>query len=211
MKRLFRQNDDTSMDAVARYVREHFTEDISPESLAKQFHMTSSRLSRSFYDAFQVSPINYAIDLRIERALELMADPALSTKEAAARAGFDDFVHFRTLFTNRVGMTPEQAHREAMRKEPAEKMPEEPGTEVPKENEAAPPEEAGPEMMPGETAVAPETDPADTSEVSESPEALQAWVEEYPASPDAAEEKKEAPGSPEEAPEDVSASTEEVP
>ena len=185
MKRLIRQNDDTSMDAVARFVEEHFAENISPESLAKQFHMTSSRLSRSFYDAFQVSPINYAIDLRMERAAALLTEGGLAPEEIALRTGFEDYVHFHTLFRNRVGMTPEQYLKEFAGHvpEPAPEAGEpagEPLPEQPEEGPAFSPEAA--EAFPSGV----QRDPEDTEspqaqqdqEEAESPEALQAWAAE---------------------------------
>ncbi len=61
---------------------------------------------RRFKRATGTTPWRYLTDLRLAKARSLLADPAMSVREAAAAAGFADPAYFSRLFRRRTGTTP---------------------------------------------------------------------------------------------------------
>lgn len=68
--------------------------------------------SRLFKQAFEQSPHQYVLSRRIDRAMALLRDEALSIAEVAAACGFSSQGHFTTVFKQRTGTTP-GAYRKA--------------------------------------------------------------------------------------------------
>jgi AraC-like DNA-binding protein len=65
-----------------------------------------------FYDAFKaytgLTPYQYFIQLKMNKAKELLAGGACSVKEAAFRLGFDDPYYFSRLFKKKAGTSPSE-------------------------------------------------------------------------------------------------------
>jgi AraC family transcriptional regulator len=55
-----------------------------------------------------LSPHQYLLRQRIERAKQLLADPRQRVAEVSQELGFAHQSHFTTLFHKRVGLTPRQ-------------------------------------------------------------------------------------------------------
>ena len=87
------------------FVRKHLTEKISVESLQKAANMSKSSLTRLFKKELGISPMEYVINARIDRAKELLK-MTKSVKESCFAAGFNDVNYFVRLFKNREGITP---------------------------------------------------------------------------------------------------------
>ena len=96
------------MDDVLHYIMDHYKEDISLDMLARTFHMSSSHLSRTFFQSFRVSPINYLIDFRLNIAKDLLYRTDAPVYEIARRTGYENVYHFSSLFRRRIGLTPQQ-------------------------------------------------------------------------------------------------------
>ncbi|MCD8123921.1 MAG: AraC family transcriptional regulator, partial [Lachnospiraceae bacterium] len=90
------------------WISEHFAENISLSSLSREFAMSTSHLSRSFFAAFQISPINYLIEYRLTRASDLLIHTDLPIHTVAARVGYGNTYYFSNLFAKRTGCTPQE-------------------------------------------------------------------------------------------------------
>lgn len=90
------------------WISEHFAENISLSSLSREFAMSTSHLSRSFFAAFQISPINYLIEYRLTRASDLLIHTDLPIHTVAARVGYGNTYYFFNLFAKRTGCTPQE-------------------------------------------------------------------------------------------------------
>lgn len=87
------------------FVRKHITEKISLESLQKVANMSKSSLTRMFKTELGISPMEYVITQRLQRAKELLR-MTKSVKESCFGSGFTDVNYFVRLFKSREGVTP---------------------------------------------------------------------------------------------------------
>jgi len=76
-----------------RYINQHFTEKITLESISQTFNTNKDYLCRMFSKAFGISPIQYVIQLRMERAKVLLVDTELSITEISESVGFNS-IHY---------------------------------------------------------------------------------------------------------------------
>lgn len=107
---LKRQRED-SKDAVSRlkwYISQNLAGDLSLAQLAKVGHMSAAYLSRIFKEQTGEGINHYITRLRIERAMELLRDPALKIADVAVRAGYDNIPYFTKVFKKVVGITPQE-------------------------------------------------------------------------------------------------------
>lgn len=94
------------------YMENHFTEDISAGQLAELSHYSERHFMRIFRKAYNASPLEYMIDLRINHACMLLKSTRLSIAETAGKCGFDDVNYFSRLFKKRMGITPSGYRKE---------------------------------------------------------------------------------------------------
>lgn len=92
---------------VLRYLNAHCTEDISVAQVADAFHITPSYLAHLFKNRTGLSPWNYVILRRLQRANDLMTQ-GLSAEEACYRVGFDNYANFFRLYKKHTGISPSQ-------------------------------------------------------------------------------------------------------
>ena len=90
-----------------RYIRNHYTEPISLEALAKHCHLSKQQLIRYFKSAFHVTPIVYITNYKVTRAKDLLFNqPHLTIKEISDELGFDNQHYFARVFLKTTGETP---------------------------------------------------------------------------------------------------------
>jgi len=92
---------------VREYLRSHYAEHITGQMLAKQFGYVPSYISYLFRQAYGLSPSDYLIWVRLEKAKELMrGQPALLVREVAEQVGFKNQYHFSRVFKKFEGLWP---------------------------------------------------------------------------------------------------------
>ena len=111
-----RQREDRLRDlALLRRVRDRmdreFDRPLDVEALARDVHMSSGHLSRSFRAAYGESPYSYLMTRRIERAMALFRRGDLNVTEVCFTVGFSSPGTFSTRFSELVGMTPSAYRR----------------------------------------------------------------------------------------------------
>jgi len=84
---------------------------LSLESLAQESGYSRVHFMRMFRAATGRSPHNYLMNLRIERARELLSNPALSLTDIALDCGFSSHSHLTRVFRQFLGVTPSEYRR----------------------------------------------------------------------------------------------------
>lgn len=93
------------IDEVLSYMEQHYMEEITVESLAKMHHFNPDYLSRIFKKATGDNFINTLTRIRMQKAVELLADNRIKAYEIAEQVGIKDSRYFGQIFKKRYGMT----------------------------------------------------------------------------------------------------------
>lgn len=100
------------LENTVSYIHNHYTEDVSVKTLAENEHMSQSRFRELFKKAFGTSPGDYIINLRIERAGELLITTDSSVSYISSVCGYDDEFYFSRIFKKKTGYSPLMYRRE---------------------------------------------------------------------------------------------------
>ncbi len=87
------------------YLREHYQEHITLDSLASALGVSVSQVKRVFQEHVGRSMVNYLTDLRIGQAKRIIRDGNLNFTQIAEAVGYDSIYYFSSLFKKRTGMT----------------------------------------------------------------------------------------------------------
>ncbi|MDA3924032.1 MAG: AraC family transcriptional regulator [Kiritimatiellae bacterium] len=90
------------------YLLEHFNEEIDLDALAKDLGASYSSFRRMFKAHTGAAPLQYQIDIRINRACELLTNTTLNMSEISEMLGFSTAYYFSRLFKKREGCAPFQ-------------------------------------------------------------------------------------------------------
>lgn len=91
---------------VIDYMNENYNEDCSLEQLSGMADMSRYHFIRAFRNTTGKSPYDYLIDIRIEKAKELLRTKDMSITEIGTKCGFNNACNFSVIFRKRVGDTP---------------------------------------------------------------------------------------------------------
>lgn len=90
---------------VVDYIKRNLHQKLSIDSIAKLAYVSKSNFFKMFRDELGVSPNDFILQERINRAKELLAGQN-SIKETAFQTGFSDTNYFTRVFKQLVGVTP---------------------------------------------------------------------------------------------------------
>lgn len=93
---------------VIDYIQVNFEQDISLASIAKIADMSAYHFSRLFKQSIGLTPHQYLIYCRIERAKHLLNQSDLTITQVARSVGFSSQSHFGQHFKRLTGVTPRQ-------------------------------------------------------------------------------------------------------
>jgi AraC family transcriptional regulator len=88
------------------HVEAYLHQEIHLSDLASTAAMSPYYFARLFKNSIGVSPHQYVIQQRIDRAKEMLRTSKMSIFEIGVRVGYADAKHFRTLFRREVGISP---------------------------------------------------------------------------------------------------------
>ncbi len=102
------------VDQIIGYFEDHFSEKISLDQIAENMYLSPFYISKIFKSETGATPIRHLIDIRLEKARELLEGGwDGSIQEVAATVGYNDAYHFSKLFKKRYGVSPSQVRRKA--------------------------------------------------------------------------------------------------
>lgn len=100
------------VDQIVNYFEDHYSEKISLDQIAENMYLSPFYISRIFKSETGDTPIRHLINIRLEKAKELLENGFDgSIQEVAAEVGYDDVYHFSKLFKKRFGMPPSKIRK----------------------------------------------------------------------------------------------------
>ncbi len=97
---------DSVIQSVVDYMKEHYTTDLSVDELAKIADMSEKYFIRQFHFHMAVTPKQYLVELRMKRALKLLSGSKKSIAEIAGELGYSDQYCFSKAFRKYYGEAP---------------------------------------------------------------------------------------------------------
>lgn len=90
------------------FMKGHLDQKFTLQQLAEQVGLSASHYSAIFRQKTQNSPVNFFMFLKIQWSCQLLENTNLRVKEIAHQIGFDDQYHFSRVFSQFIGLSPQQ-------------------------------------------------------------------------------------------------------
>jgi len=97
-----------TIDSARRWLNARLDQPWTMAELAGHCAVSQRTLLRRFQEALGLSPVQYAQQLRVERAKALLETTALSLEEITVRCGYEDAATFSKVFKRWVALTPRE-------------------------------------------------------------------------------------------------------
>ena len=97
---------DVLMQEIRDYVSEHLSERLNVKDLADRVYMSTTHFSRVFKQQTGLSPYEYVLISRMNRAKEMLHQTDMSVSLIAYAVGFNSESNFIHAFSQNTGMTP---------------------------------------------------------------------------------------------------------
>jgi AraC-like DNA-binding protein len=94
------------VEKVKFYMEENIYKKINITNIAQEAGVNASRLNDVFKAYTSMTPYQYYIQIKINKACRLLEQMDISVKEAAFKLGFDDQYYFSRLFRQKTGIPP---------------------------------------------------------------------------------------------------------
>ena len=100
--------------SVIHYMDRHFTQEVSMKEMAAIASLSATQFNQRFRTLLRMSPTEYLLSLRIQRAQQLLTETNKRIADVGADVGFYDQSHFTKRFRRVTGLTP-RAYRTRFR------------------------------------------------------------------------------------------------
>lgn len=101
-----------ALPEVENYISRHIGERITAEQLAGVAHLSTTRFLHLFKERYGISPIQYVIRRKLDRAAYLLLYSSLTVTEIGEQLGFSSQSHFSALFQKNFQRYPSVYRRE---------------------------------------------------------------------------------------------------
>lgn len=108
---LIPKRDQHSIDRVKEFMHEHFQQNLNLDQLARVANYSNFHFIRFFKNATGKTPFDYLMDIKIEKASEMLKRKDLTVTEVCYACGFTNPSHFTTVFKRKKGVTPSKFQR----------------------------------------------------------------------------------------------------
>ena len=100
--------DNDCIDDICNFIKKHYMENITLDTLAKIVHLNKNYLTRKFKKKIGITPIAYLIQIRLENAKTLLSETDYTIKNISELCGYNDPAFFNYYFKNFYNITPLQ-------------------------------------------------------------------------------------------------------
>lgn len=98
--------------ASVSFINNNFERDISVGDISKFVFLSTSYFTRAFKEEIGISPMNYLLKVRVDRAKELLEESELKISDIALQVGFSNQQRFNEMFKKYAGITPMQYRKQ---------------------------------------------------------------------------------------------------
>ena len=96
--------------------RTNIDQDISIEKVAEELNVSYAWFRKAFKAYSGIAPHQYVLQLKIEKAKALLADPSIQVKEISFSLNFKSTFYFSKLFKEKTGSSPAEFRKKMKRK-----------------------------------------------------------------------------------------------
>ena len=100
-----------AMAGVMKHMESHYPDPVTVKELATIAHLSLSQFERRFKALFQVTPLQYLIRLRLNKACQILTASTAKITDIASQCGFYDHSHFIRQFSKTFGLSPSAYRR----------------------------------------------------------------------------------------------------
>lgn len=104
--------DHEGLNRVRAYMQQHFQEPIDLGMYADMCYVSRNRFLHLFKARFGVSPYRCQLQIRLDRAAEMLVNTPISVSDCAEAVGFQDCSYFCRIFKKHMGKTPYSLKKE---------------------------------------------------------------------------------------------------
>jgi YesN/AraC family two-component response regulator len=105
------QTQNEAFNQIDAYLKRNLYKNISREDLSKVFHISPSHLARIFRNISGMTITKRLMQLRIDRAKQLLLESSLPISEISLQIGYTNFSYFTNIFRKETGVTPSDYRR----------------------------------------------------------------------------------------------------
>jgi len=106
------KNIERTIRKACMYFRENLNTNVNIEQLAKELNVGYSYFRQMFRKYTGISPTQYHLSLRIQKAKDLLVSTDRSFKEIAIDLGFESYFYFSRIFKDKTGKSPMEFRKE---------------------------------------------------------------------------------------------------
>lgn len=101
-------SNEDSVEYAKRYILDNLYEKLSVSQIADAVHMSTSHFTRIFKSQTGLSPYDYVLVSRLNRAKEYLQETDLSISQIAYEIGFNSESNFIYFFKKNTGLSPKK-------------------------------------------------------------------------------------------------------
>lgn len=109
-------SDDKYLTNARRYIKAHYYEDITVDSVAAHIGISRKYLFAIFKKALDISPKEYILSYRLTRACEFLKDENITVGNVAYSVGYKDPLTFSKMFKLKTGLSPTEYREQLLKK-----------------------------------------------------------------------------------------------
>lgn len=98
----------STADNIADYIARNCQQEITLEMICNEFYFSKNHIINIFKEAFDMTPIAYMNQIRLQKAEHMMEVTSDSIESISLLCGFKNYSHFYKLFLRKNGLSPEQ-------------------------------------------------------------------------------------------------------
>ena len=102
------QDEKDRIKSTIEYLQQHLADKVTVDDLAHKSGFSASHFSNLFRKSTGMSPLDYFIHLKMQKACILLYSSEIKVKDIALMVGYEDAFHFSRLFKKNMRVSPNQ-------------------------------------------------------------------------------------------------------